>query len=201
MFVQIAEHSAEAFNAAARTQKCLQLAAGAVYTTPLEEASPAKTKAWAHVHDEKIDALASIVEEAAGGAIIVCYEFKSDLARLTAAFPQGRALKTAEDEDAFKAGKVPILFLHPASAGHGLDGFQRVCNTIVFFSVNWNLELYLQVIERVGPVRQMQAGLERPVFVHRILARDTVDELVLERLDQKRAVQDILLDATKRRRW
>ena len=48
-------------------------------------------------------------------------------------------------------------------------------------------------------VRQMQAGHDRPVFIHHIVARDTVDELVLERLAGKRSVQDLLLDAMKRR--
>jgi SNF2 family DNA or RNA helicase len=38
------------------------------------------------------------------------------------------------------------------------------------------------------------------VFIHRILAKGTVDELVLERLETKREVQDILMDAMKRRR-
>lgn len=200
MFIQIGQHSAEAFNAAARTQKTLQLASGAVYIDPVDGEASSRVKAWAHVHDEKILALESIIAETAGAPLIVCYEFKSDLARLLAAFPKGRALKTTQDEDDFKAGKIPLLFLHPASAGHGLDGLQYACNNIVFFSVNWNLELHMQVIERVGPVRQMQAGFDRPVFVHRILARDTIDELVLERLDKKREVQDILLDALNRRR-
>jgi SNF2 family DNA or RNA helicase len=71
---------------------------------------------------------------------------------------------------------------------------------LVFFSPNWNLEEHLQIIERIGPTRQMQAGHDRPVFIHRIIARDTVDELVLERLTTKRRVQDILLDSMKKRR-
>ena len=70
----------------------------------------------------------------------------------------------------------------------------------MFFAVDWNLEEHLQIIERIGPTRQMQAGHDRPVFIHRILAKGTVDELVLERLETKREVQDILMDAMKRRR-
>lgn len=91
-----------------------------------------------------------------------------------------------------------MLFVHPKSAGHGIDGFQYACNNIVFFGHNWSLGQRLQVIERVGPMRQFQAGFERPVYIHRIIARDTVDELVQERHETKREVQDILLDACKR---
>lgn len=200
MFIQLGEHSAEAFGAAAKTQKCLQIANGAVYVDPLADSdSSPRAKEWKEIHDAKLDALESIVQEANGAPLLVAYQFKSDLARLLKAFPKGRALKTVRDEDDFKAGKIPLLFLHPASAGHGIDGFQNVCNQLVFFGLDWNLELHQQVIERIGPVRQMQAGFERPVFLHRIVARATVDELVLERLDTKREVQDILLDAMKRR--
>lgn len=199
MFVQLEQHSAEALNAAARTQKCLQLANGAIYLDPdVDSDDNPKAKKWARVHDEKLDALESIVHETGGVPLLVCYEFKSDLARLLKAFPKGRALKTEQDENDFKAGKIPMLFLHPKSGGHGIDGFQYACNNIVFFGHNWSLGQYQQVIERIGPVRQMQAGLERPVFVHHIIARDTVDEMVMERRETKRGVQDILLAACKR---
>ena len=201
MFVQIEQQSAEAFNAAARTSKCLQISSGACYVDPdVQSDDSPKAKQWAHVHDAKLDALESIVHETNGAPLLVCYEFRSDLARLLKAFPKGRVLKTQQDEDDFKAGKVPILFLHPKSGGHGIDGFQYACNNIVFFGHSWNLGQYMQVIERIGPVRQMQAGFERPVWVHHIIARDTVDELVMERRETKRETQDILLAACKRRK-
>ena len=49
-------------------------------------------------------------------------------------------------------------------------------------------------------MRQKQAGYDRPCLVYPILTRDTLDELVMERLASKRSVQDILLDALKRRK-
>lgn len=66
-----------------------------------------------------------------------------------------------------------------------------------FFGHNWNLEEFQQMIERIGPTRQMQAGHDRPVFIHHIVARDTVDEVVMQRRESKRAVQDLLLDYMK----
>jgi len=70
----------------------------------------------------------------------------------------------------------------------------------VFFGLGWNLEYRLQVIERIGPMRQLQAGHNRPVFIYNIVARGTIDELVLERMDGKKSVQDILLNAMAKRR-
>lgn len=199
MFVQLRDRTAEAFGAAARTQKCLQLANGAVYVDPLVETdTDPRGKEWRAVHDEKLDALEDILGEAGGAPVIVVYEFRSDLARLLKAFPRGRHLNTDKDERDFKAGRIPILFTHPKSAGHGIDGFQNVCNQIVFFGHNWSLGDYQQIIERIGPVRQMQAGLNRSVFIHHIIARDTVDELVMERRETKREVQDLLLEAARR---
>lgn len=200
MFMAIAGHEVEAVNAASKTIKCLQLANGAVYVDPIadSDAHP-KAREYVEVHDRKLEALGDIIGDAGGMPVIVAYQFKSDLARLQRAFPQGRALRSEQDEDDFKAGRIPVLFAHPASAGHGIDGFQDVTNIMVFFGQWWDLELRDQIIGRIGPVRQMQSGLERPVFVYDIVAEDTVDELVLARHESKRSVQDLLLEAMKRK--
>lgn len=192
MFAEIDSHGVEAFNAASRTIKCLQMANGAVYIDDKQN--------WKETHDEKLRALEDIVEEANGAPVLVAYHFKSDLARLSAAFPKGRQLdadpNTIRD---WNAGKIPVMFAHPASAGHGLN-LQDGGNILVYFGHWWNLEERLQILERIGPVRQMQAGYKRPVFIHNIIARDTVDELVIERIETKREVQDILLQALKTRK-
>ena len=191
MFMQIGEHEIEAFSAASRTIKCLQIANGAAYT---DEAGT-----WAEVHDVKLQALESVIEEAAGMPVLVAYHFKSDLARLQRAFPKGRHLdKDPQTLRDWNAGKIPVLFAHPASAGHGLN-LQDGGNILAFFGHWWDLEQYQQIIERIGPTRQAQAGHDRPVFIHHIVAADTVDEIVMARRESKREVQDLLLEAMKRR--
>lgn len=190
MFTELSGHEVEAFGAAARTVKCLQLASGAAYVGE-DNAN------WVEIHDVKLQALEEIVEEAAGMPVLVAYHFKSDLARLRKAFPKGRALdsdpQTIRD---WNAGRIPLLFAHPASAGHGLN-LQDGGNILVFFSHWWNLEERMQIIERIGPTRQMQAGHNRPMFIHNLIAAGTVDELVIKRVDTKREVQDLLLEAMK----
>lgn len=192
MFMQLDEHEVEAFGAAARTIKCLQIANGAAYV------GESNTE-WKELHDAKLQALESVVEESAGMPILVAYHFKSDLARLQKAFPKGRQLDADPGTiKAWNAGRIPMLFAHPASAGHGLN-LQDGGNVLVYFSHWWNLEERMQILERIGPTRQAQAGHNRPTFVHNIIARDTVDELVIERTQTKREVQDILLAAMKRK--
>ena len=187
----LAEGEIEAANAAVRTQKCLQLANGAAYTD--DEGS------WEEVHDAKLDALESIIEEANGAPVLVAYNFKHDLARLQARFRKGRVLDADPDTiRQWNAGRIQLLFAHPASAGHGLN-LADGGNILAFFGVNWNLEEHMQIIERIGPMRQKQAGYDRPVMVYPILARDTIDDVVMDRLGGKKSVQEALLDAMKRR--
>ncbi len=193
MFMELEGHEVEAFNAASRTMKCLQLANGAAYVG--EDAEK-----WVEVHDEKIQALEDIIEEAAGMPVMVAYHFRSDRERLLSRFPSAVDLATAEGLRRFKEGRAPVGIGHPGSIGHGIDGLQNVTNILAFFGHDWNLENYTQIIERIGPTRQMQAGHDRPVFIHHIVARDTVDELVMARRESKREVQDILMEAMKHRK-
>lgn len=194
MFIELEEVGVEAFNAAGLTMKCLQLANGAVY--PNEGGAAAAIE----VHDAKLDALASVIEEAAGMPVLVAYHFKADLARLQRAFPRGRHLdanpRTIDD---WNAGRIPLLFAHPASAGHGLN-LQHGGNILVFFGLWWDLEPHEQIIERIGPTRQKQSGYNRPVFVHYLLAKGTIDEVVYRRLKTKASVQDSLRQAMEDRR-
>lgn len=201
LFTLIEGHEIEAFAAAAKSQKLLQMANGAAYLDEdVQNDDDPRARAFKVIHDAKIEALASLVEESGGMPLLVAYNFKSDLARLLKAFPEGRALKSEKDEDDFKAGKIPLLFVHPKSAGHGIDGFQNVTNIVVFFGENWDMELRQQVIERVGPVRQMQSGFNRPVYVYDIVAADSIDEDVLTRHESKKSVQELLLAAAQRRK-
>ncbi|CDG88429.1 SNF2-related protein [Xenorhabdus bovienii] len=191
MFLELEGVGIEAPNAAAKTVKCLQIASGAIYTD--------ENGAWQEMHDTKLQALDSIIAEAGGMPVLVAYHWKHDLSRLLKSFPKGQHLddnpQTLRD---WNAGKIPVMFAHPASAGHGLN-LQDGGNILVFFSHWWDLEQYQQIIERIGPTRQAQAGYNRPVFVHHIIAHGMMDELVMERRNSKREVQDILLEAMKKR--
>lgn len=201
MFTILEEKEIEVFHAAARTQKLLQFANGAAYLNPeVDSDGHPKAREWRVVHNAKIEALRSCVEEAGGTPQLVSYEFKSDAARILAEFGDKAVnLQTKAGFDQFMKGKTLIGLAHPKSLGHGVDGLQDVTNIITYFGHNWDLELRDQIYERAGPVRQLQSGHNRPVFVNNIIARDTVDEMVIARVNGKRTVQDVLLEAMKRR--
>ena len=188
MFTRIEGHEITAGNAAVKSMRALQLCNGVVYVNGSNDE-------WVTEHDEKIEALRSVVEEAAGAPVLVSFTFRSDLARILSSFPAARHLdsdpQTIKD---WNEGRIPILVAHPQAAGHGIS-LQDGSNILVFYSIDWNLETHQQMVERIGPMRQMQAGHNRPVFLHYILARNTVDETVMKRLTTKASVQQTFLDA------
>lgn len=181
----------EVFNAAALTNKCMQFANGMLYI--------GEDKIRAPAHDLKLDALESILNEAGGTPLLVAYQFQSDRDRILHRFKSAVDISTKAGFAKFMAGDAAIGIAHPASMGHGIDGLQDATNILVRFGHGWDLEHRLQMLERIGPMRQKQNGHERNVLVYDIVARDTIDEDVLLRHESKQEVQDLLLTAMKRR--
>lgn len=184
------------FSQAGKSAKCLQLASGAMYLDPERYGKDT----FIECDFGKLEALESILNEWNGTPVIVTYWWKSDLARLQKAFPQGQVLTgDRQQENDWNAGKIPLLFVHPQSAGHGLN-LQDGGNVMVFFSHWWDMELHDQVVERIGPVRQLQSGHDRAVFIYYLVAMDTVDEIVLQNRAGKQSVQQAVINYAKRKR-
>lgn len=189
MLTSLNDREVSAVSAADRSIKCLQMCNGAIYNED-------KTS-YIELHDAKLDALERLIDDWQGEPIIVAYHFKHDLYRLQKAFKKGKVLdnnpQTIRD---WNAGKISLLFAHPQSAGHGLN-LQDGGRIIVFFGHWWSNDERSQIIERIGPVRQQQAGYNRLVYHYDIICNDTVDELVIERHKSKREINDLLLDLKK----
>jgi SNF2 family DNA or RNA helicase len=193
MFLELEKGSTEALSAASLSSKCWQLANGFVY---LEDAGG--DKVFQAIHDAKLEALREVID-GVGGNVLVAYWFKPDLARLRAAFPRAPAIADCKNErtlaklqDEWNAGKHRVMFVHPQGAGHGLN-LQGGGNTLVFYSMLWGREYYAQVIERIGAARQIATGRDHVMIKH-IIARDTVDEVMLQtqrmrHADERRAIK------------
>lgn len=193
MFLEMEMGSTEALSAASLSAKCWQLTNGFIY---LEDSAGART--WQAVHDAKLEAVKEIADGVSGN-LLITYWFKPDLARLRAAFPRAPAIADAKNERALERlqnewnrGAHPIMFVHPQGAGHGLN-LQLGGNQMVFYSMLWGREPYAQVIERIGAARQIATGRDHVMIKH-IIARDTVDEVMLanQRMrhsDERRAMK------------
>jgi len=87
------------------------------------------------------------------------------------------------------------VFISHNSMGHGVDGLQKTGHILVWYGLNWSLDLYEQFNARVR--RQGQGA---PVICHRILTRDTLDQAQAMALTEKASTQEGLRRAVKQYR-
>lgn len=186
----------ELFNRASVSNKCLQFCNGSPYLEPMKPE-------FVELHDAKLDALEDILEEAAGQCVLLAYTFRADAQRIMKRFKSYRPINLTDTPAKnlstviadTVAGKNRLLIGHPASIGHGIDGLQDGCHIVVWFGLNWSLELYEQTNKRVE-----RQGQKVPVTIHRILCRDTLDLVVSDALRRKDTDQTALKDAIQRYR-
>lgn len=184
MVLSIGDEELDAANAAALSNKLLQMANGAVY---------GENKKVIPIHDRKLDALEDLVEAANGKPLLVAYWYKHDLQRIKARFKNARCIDTAKDIDDWNAGQIPLALIHPASAGHGLNLQDGGC-TIVWFGLTWSLELYQQLNARLW-----RQGQKHTVVIHHIVTKGTHDEDVMRALENKDTRQSALIEAVRAR--
>ena len=195
-----------ASTAAAASMKCRQMANGGIYLDPEVQALiklPKSNRQWLNLHTEKVDALADLIDELQGSPLLVAYDFAHDLDRLREKLGQDvpyigggvSAARSSELEQLWNAGKLPVLLGHPQAMAHGLN-LQEMGNHVCWHSLTWDYELYDQFIRRV----LRQGNKAKKVFVHHIMARGTIDEVVLASVKSKRRGQNALFDALKKLR-
>lgn len=161
--------------AATLSNKCRQIANGAIYTSNIETGA----KSWRPLHDAKLDALREIVDETQGNNILVPYQFKHDAARIAAMFPKFKMFDKKKTElllAQWNHQRIPGLILHPANASYGLN-MQKGGHIFAWFGATFSLRHYLQMIGRL-----LRSGQTHAVMNYIILARGTVDEIVLDAL-------------------
>ena len=187
----------EVFNSAALTNKCLQFSNGAVYPV-------AGMPLWEPVHDAKLDALEEIIDEAQGSPVLCAYAYRSDAERIMQRFKSLDPINLTECKSEgsltaamarWKSGQCALMIGHPASMGHGIDGLQHAGRTLVWFGLNWSLDLYEQFNARVR--RQGQGA---SVVCHHIMCRDTLDQAQAIALNDKATTQAGLRAAVKQYR-
>jgi hypothetical protein len=186
-----------ALSAAAVTTKLQQMASGWVYDSVSVASDTAgvfkvtKAAHWFSTH--RFDLLDEVLEGNQRANTLIVYNFVEELAELKRRYP-GRLWTLDDGADVIErwnAGKIPLLAVHPKSAGHGLN-LQHGGHHLVFLSLPWSLELYEQVVGRLH-----RSGQERDVWVYVLLTNKTIDERIWSALADKRAISDIALEELK----
>jgi SNF2 family DNA or RNA helicase len=117
------------------------------------------------------------VEERSGYNLFIVYQFRHELDLIRKRFKYAVEIHEPGAIEHWNKGRIAQLLAHPKSAGHAID-LQHGGHVIVYYSPISDQELYQQVLDRLGPVRQLQGGYDRPVYIDHIVARNTVDDRV-----------------------
>lgn len=184
----------EVFNQASLTNKCLQFSNGAMYPV-------AGMPLWEPIHDLKLEALEDVLDEAQGSPVLCAYSYRSDAQRIMERFKHLDPINLTECKSEsslvnamhrWKTGDCALMIGHPASMGHGVDGLQKNGHILVWYGLNWSLDLYKQFNARL---RRQGQGV--PVICHRILMRDTLDQAQAMALNEKDQTETSLRKAIK----
>ena len=187
MIVQLGGEEINAANAAALSGKLQQMAGGQVYNEVGEAVN---------LHRRKLEMLSDLIEAANGQSVLVACWFRHERDRIHAWLKKDmrlevRDLKTEQDIADWNAGRISVAVISPAGAGHGLN-LQKGGHILIWYSLTWSLELYLQTNARLW-----RQGQTERVTIHHILTKDTIDESVMKALDAKDCTQRRLIDAVK----
>jgi SNF2 family DNA or RNA helicase len=184
MLLPFKDGDIDAANAAALSNKLLQMAGGAVYD---------EFGAVRQFHKRKLDALEDLHEAANGNPILIFYAYKHEKERIQKLFKNAKELKTSQDITDWNNGKIEIAIAHPASAGHGLN-LQSGGHIVIWYTIPWSLELYQQANGRLH-----RQGQKETVSIHHIITAGTIDEDVVAALERKDTGQEALLSAVRAR--
>jgi len=181
-YLQFLNEEITANSAAALTNKLLQYCNGAVYT---------QDGGRVEVNRKKLERLEEIVDTANGQPILCFYNFRFDCDSIIKKFPFAVKLEGENDIKNWNDGNIPLLLVHPKSAGHGLN-LQQGGNIIVWFGLNWSLELYQQANARLH-----RQGQQKTVIIHHLIVENSIEQRVFQSLQKKENVQEGLLQALK----
>lgn len=150
----------------------------------------------------KLSELELLADEYAGQQLVIWgnyrWEIKRIEERLSRIAPVATLYGDTKDKDAsieaFIKKDARFFVANPQSAGHGVDGLQSVCSNEIFFSLSYSMEQYVQARGRIH--RSGQA--EKCVYTH-LIAKDTIDQEILDVVRGKCTAQDVLLGMIPKR--
>lgn len=163
------------------TNRLSQMAAGFIYQ---DDRVSADQYTW--LHDAKLEAALEVVENT-GSPVLVFYRYVPERDALLRTLPGARSIQEDGVIGDWNRGRVPVLVAHPQSAGHGLN-LQGGGHTTLWTSLPWGLEEWQQ-----GNARLARPGQAHDhVVAHVLMAKRSVDQVILDRLENKTDVQDSL---------
>lgn len=180
-----------AANKAVLQAKLMQFASGTLYTSDPDD--PSTHGEYRVIHDQKIQ-MAEYLIRNTSSPVLLAYHFISDRIELMKHFHKTNVAVEVFDGSRqmlqrWNARKIPVMLIHPASAGHGLN-LQHGGSTLIWYTLPFSLEHYLQTNKRLH-----RPGQKDPVTIYRLISHGTHDEHMPRILTDKQATQDALIEA------
>lgn len=181
--IYIEDELVKAVNPAVLVSKLAQIASGIVYTNAAHD--------YVKIHEAKIEQLRYIYDNEPS-PLLVAYHYKTDIIAITEHFKDVVVFDgKLETIHAWNEKKIRMLLIQPASAGFGLN-LQKGGHILIWYTLSWNLEEYLQTNARI-----FRQGQTHAVSIIHIVCSDTIDERILRILEEKNSTQQGLLDAIR----
>ncbi|MFV8781053.1 SNF2-related protein [Microbulbifer sp. SA54] len=102
----------------------------------------------------------------------------------------GQTRKRQQAIDAFQNGEVRVFLISLKAGGSGLN--LTAADVVIHMDPWWN-----PAVENQATDRAYRIGQDKPVFVYKLVAEDTVEERIQQMQRHKQALADSLFDATK----
>jgi SNF2 family DNA or RNA helicase len=190
-----------ATNAGAKYVMCRQMANGEVYANldPNVKKAKCQERLRIPIHDAKLDALDILLSKLTNTPLLLAFQFAHDAFRIKERYPNVPIIASAQSGgmtpkqgikavEAWNAGEIPLLIGHAASMSRGLN-MQGVPAHICWFGLTDNLLHYDQMNARL-----YRQGYAAPTLtIHRIIANDTIEQVIASYLEEKDAVQRSML--------
>lgn len=189
LLLEIDENIITAGTAGVLTGKLLQFCNGALYGNEGQVVP---------VHDCKLEAYMELLEQIGGEPALTFYGYQHDrdriLERLKKTNLRVRVYKGVQDEDAWNAGEVDVLLVHPASCAYGLN-LQAGGRHVIWYGLNWSFELNDQ-----GNCRLWRQGSPYDkVYIHYLIVQECVDEDVMATIRDRADTHEAVMRALKAR--
>ena len=171
-----------ALNAAALTNKLLQLAGGVVYDAD---------KNVHEIHDTKLVALEKLLKIHKDEPVLVLTAFIHEIDRVLKRLPGAVQFHEKHLGDWGK-GRIKVMVANPGQMSHGIDGMQDGGRIIVWLTPTYDPQKYHQTNARLA-----RTGQDMETLVYRIVVKGGIDEAVVETLRDKEETQNGAMLALK----
>ena len=107
----------------------------------------------------------------------------------TYAMLHGQTKKRDAEVAKFQSGDVDVFLISLKAGGVGLN--LTAADTVILYDPWWN-----PAVERQAMARAHRIGQDKPVFVHRLIAENTVETAIQDMQARKQALADALFEGT-----